>query len=37
MPEDQLPALLAQREAVVRELKKDYKKVLLDLEARREQ
>ena len=37
MPEDQLPALLAQREAVVRELKKDYKKVLLDLEVRREQ
>lgn len=37
MPEDQLPALLAQREAVVCELKKDYKKVLLDLEVRREQ
>ena len=37
MPEDQQPALLAQREAVVRELKKDYKKVLLDLEARHEQ
>lgn len=37
MPEDQLPALLTQREAVVRELKKDYKKVLLDLEARHEQ
>ena len=37
MPEDQQPALLAQREAVVRELKKDYKKVLLDLEVRREQ
>lgn len=37
MPEDQLPALLTQREAVVRELKKDYKKVLLDLEVRREQ
>ena len=37
MPESQLPALLAQREAVVRELKKDYKKVLLDLEVRHEQ
>lgn len=37
LPEDQLTALLAQREAVVRELKKDYKKVLLDLEVRREQ
>ena len=37
MPEDQQPALLAQREAVVRELKKDCKKVLLDLEARHEQ
>lgn len=37
MPEDQLSALLAQREAVARELKKDYKKVLLDLEVRREQ
>ncbi len=37
MPEDQLPTLLAQREAVARELKKDYKKVLLDLEVRREQ
>lgn len=32
--QEQLPLLLAQREAIVRELKKDYTTVLLDLEVR---
>lgn len=37
MPQGQLPQLLAHREEVLERLKKDYKKVLLDLEVRREQ
>ena len=37
MPEAQLPQLLSQRENILRILKKDYKKVLLDLEVRHEQ
>ena len=37
MPEAQFPMLLAHREAVLERLKKDYTRVLLDLEARHEQ
>ena len=37
MPEAQFPMLLAHREAVLERLKKDYTRVLLDLEARNEQ
>lgn len=37
MPEAQFPLLLARREAVLERLKKDYPRVLLDLEARHEQ
>lgn len=37
MPEAQFPLLLAHREAVLERLKKDYTRVLLDLEARHEQ
>lgn len=37
MPEAQFPLLLARREAVLERLKKDYSRVLLDLEARHEQ
>ena len=37
MPETQFPMLLARREAVLERLKKDYPRVLLDLEARHEQ
>lgn len=37
MPEAQFPLLLAHREAVLERLKKDYPRVLLDLEARHEQ
>lgn len=37
MPEAQFPMLLARREAVLERLKKDYPRVLLDLEARHEQ
>lgn len=37
MPEAQFPMLLAHREAVLERLKKDYPRVLLDLEARHEQ
>lgn len=37
MPEAQFPMLLAHREAVLERLKKDYSRVLLDLEARHEQ
>ena len=37
MPEAQFPTLLAHREAVLERLKKDYSRVLLDLEARHEQ
>ncbi len=37
MPEAQFPILLAHREAVLERLKKDYSRVLLDLEARHEQ
>lgn len=37
MPQEQLPQLLAHREEVLERLKKDYKKVLLDLEVRHEQ
>lgn len=37
MPEAQFPMLLAHREAVLERLKKDYLRVLLDLEARHEQ
>ena len=37
IPEAQFPMLLAHREAVLERLKKDYTRVLLDLEARHEQ
>ena len=37
MPEAQFPMLLAHREAVLKRLKKDYTRILLDLEARHEQ
>lgn len=37
LPPEQLPRLLEHRQAVVEELKKDYTKVLLDLEVRHEQ
>ena len=37
MPEAQFSLLLAHREAVLERLKKDYSRVLLDLEARHEQ
>lgn len=37
LPEAQLPLLLSQREAVLSILKKEYRKVLLDLEVRHEQ